>query len=200
MKELGIEFEEIRIPLFTQGYKEAILKHSPTGKVPCLDTGEITIWDSLAICEYFAEQFPEKRCWSEDPNTRALARAICNEMHSGFEEIRTSLPMNCRRSSPIQTIPEQLQKEIDRIDELWNWCRTSYGDGKFLFGHFTIADAMYAPVVLRFNSYKIHLKDQAHDYIQSMLALESLQQWITDGRNEKESSRASSPSHFSVSA
>ena len=186
MKEIGIDFEEVRIPLFKEGYKDEILKHSPSGKVPCLYTDEIHIWDSLAICEYLAEQVSEGMCWPKEPINRAIARSVSNEMHSGFFELRSALPMNCRRSAPIEKISPQLQEEIDRVAAIWNRCRNDCEGGDFLFGSFSIADAMYAPVVLRFDSYGIKMTGQAERYMETILSLQSLQQWIREAEAEIE--------------
>ena len=186
MKEIGIEFEEVRISLFTEGYKHEILKHSPSGKVPCLYTGEIYIWDSLAICEYLAEQVPEAACWPEEQKSRATARSVSNEMHSGFFELRSALPMNCRRSTPIEKKSSQLQEEIDRVAVIWTSCRNECEAGDFLFGSFSIADAMYAPVVLRFKSYGIKMTGHAGQYMETILSLQSLQQWIREAKTEVE--------------
>ena len=187
MKHNDIGFKEVRIPLFQKGYKEAILAYSPSGKVPCLLTQGNVIWDSLAICEYLAEQFPDKGCWPEDDEARGLARAISHEMHSGFFEIRNNLPMNCRRNRPIGEISQHLQEEIDRVCDIWKFCLQQNGGGEFLFGRFSIADAMYAPVVLRFKSYAITLGHIEEAYMKTMLSLDPVQQWIDAAFSETES-------------
>lgn len=188
MKEVGIPFEEVRIPLFQAGYKSEILKYSPSGKVPALSAGSVTVWDSLAICEYVAELYPEKGCWPADREARALARSVSHEMHSGFFEIRNELPMNCRKQTEKSNISLELQSEIDRICEIWGTCRHLFANGgDFLFGRFSTADAMYAPVVLRFNSYGIKIGDSQRAYMEAVMSLESMQEWLAEAVKEKES-------------
>ena len=187
LKQFDIGFEEIRLPLYSDLFKEKIMDYSPTGLVPTLVSGDMSIWDSLAICEYIAEQHPELNCWPADVQARAIARSISCEMHSGFLQIRNTLPMNIRRNKGIDTISDDLAKEIERVSEIWKTCRQFYaGGGDFLFGRFSIADVMYAPVVLRFKSYLIDVGVVEAEYMQSMLALASLQEWIDDARAEEE--------------
>ncbi len=187
LKEVGIAFEEVRIPLFQAGYKSEILKHSPSGKVPALRAGSVTVWDSLAICEYIAELYPEKGCWPDDREARALARSVSHEMHSGFFEIRNALPMNCRKQTEMSNISSELQSEIDRISEIWGSCRHLFSkEGDFLFGRFSTADAMYAPVVLRFNSYGIKIGDSQRAYMETIMSLGSMQEWLAEAVREKE--------------
>ena len=187
LKQFDISFEEIRLPLYSDVFKEKIMDYSPTGLVPTLVSDDLSVWDSLAICEYIAEQHPELNCWPEDVQARAIARSISSEMHSGFSQIRNTLPMNIRRNKAIDTISAELAKEIGRICEIWKTCRQFYaGGGEFLFGRFTIADVMYAPVVLRFNSYLIDVGDIEAGYMQSILALPSLKEWIDDALAEEE--------------
>lgn len=187
LKEMGIDFEEQLVYLYAQGSKEQLLKFSPSGKVPALINDSTTVWDSLAICEYIADSHPDKLCWPEDINDRAFARAISHEMHSSFFEIRNTLPMNCKKNMVYGPISPELQADIDRISEIWRLCRQKYADkGPFLLGHFSIADAMFAPVVLRFNSYGIRVGGVEQDYMATVLALESLQEWITAGLGEEQ--------------
>ena len=188
MKQIGIPFEEVRIPLFEKGYKDEILKYSPSGKVPALCSGSLTVWDSLAICEYVAEVYPEKKCWPEETTARSMARSVSHEMHSGFFEIRNTLPMNCRKQIELNEIPLELQSEIDRICEIWRSCRQLFSnEGNFLFGQFSIADAMYAPIVLRFKSYGIRVGEREGAYMKAMMSLNSLREWVAEAVNEKES-------------
>lgn len=187
LKEFQIPFEELRVPLHTDTFKQEILHYSRAGKVPALVVEGLTIWDSLAICEYIAESYPEKNCWPERSEARAIARSVSNEMHSGFPEIRSLLPMNCRKQIEITDIPQPLQVEIDRIREIWKTCRENYGaEGAFLFGRFSIADAMFAPVVLRFRSYAIHVGEEEQRYMNAVLSLQTLQQWLGDAAMESE--------------
>lgn len=187
LTQMNIEFKEIRLPLHTEEFQKEIYRYSPTGLVPLLIADELRIWDSLAICEFIAEKHPDLQCWPEQTDARAMARSVSSEMHSGFFQIRNSLPMNCRRKQGVDTISEDLGKEIKRIGELWRMCRQQYGqNGEFLFGTFSIADAMYAPVVLRFSSYYIDVGEVEASYMQSMLALPSIQQWLSDAFAEEE--------------
>lgn len=188
----GIAFDEVRVPLYQQGSKVAIQSHAPPGrapygKVPILQDGSTTVWDSLAICEYAAERWPQLRGWPTFPATRAVARAISAEMHSGFGTLRSEMPMNCRRPRGAVTQGPQLQAEIDRVLEIWTSCRASNPvGGPFLFGAFGIADAMYAPVVLRLSIYAVTLPPPAQAYVDAMLALPALKDWITQAREETE--------------
>ena len=186
LTQFDIEFKEIRLPLQTEEFKQKIHQYSPSGLVPLLIANDLRIWDSLAICEFIAEQHPDLHCWPAQP-FRAIARSVSSEMHSGFSQIRNCLPMNCRRKQNIDTVSEELQKEIERIREIWRLCRQRYAqDGEFLFGKFSIADTMYAPVVLRFESYGIDVGAVETTYMESMLSLPSLQSWIRDALVEEE--------------
>ena len=187
LRQFNINFEEVRLPLYSETFSEKIKEYSPSGLVPILVTGDQSIWDSLAICEFIAEQHPELHCWPTDVRARAIARSVSNEMHSGFFQIRNNLPMNCRRAKAIEASTPELDREIARVSEIWRSCRESFGDsGSFLFGNFSIADVMYAPVVLRFKSYLIELGVVEAEYMQSMLSLASLREWIDDALTEKE--------------
>lgn len=187
LKQFNIDFKEVRLPLYSETFSDKIKEYSPSGLVPILVSGDQSIWDSLAICEYIAEQHPELNCWPEDVRARAIARCVSNEMHSGFFQIRNSLPMNCRRKRGIDASTPELDKEIARVSEIWRSCRESYADaGDFLFGQFSIADVMYAPVVLRFRSYLIDFDSIETEYMQSMLSLASLQEWIVGALAEEE--------------
>src|SRR5690348_4595352 len=147
LKRTTVEFDEVVIPLYQPGSRETILKYSPSGRVPALRHGNTTVWESLAICEYLAESFPTFELWPKDPGARALARAVSAEIHAGFQALRGHLPMNLRSSFPGREITPEAQSEINRVMAIWRDCRSRYGEkqGEFLFGNFTIADAMYAP-------------------------------------------------------
>lgn len=187
LKNKNIPFLETRIPLYQEGSHEELLLHSDTALVPVANFGTTRVWDSLAICETLAELYPDKRCWPDDPSERAIARAISSEMHSGFFELRNTLPMNCRQNMVYSKISSKLQGDISRIQNIWTICRErNEGAGDFLFGEFTIADAMYAPVVLRFNSYGIELAEPVRAYMASMLSLSELREWKTAGQAEVE--------------
>jgi len=180
MKVLGIPFQELRIPLYGEGSKQRILAHSPAGKVPCLADGELHVWDSLAIMEYLAERHPG--VWPADAALRARARSISAEMHSGFPNLRNHMSMNIRRHYPGKGRTPEVLAEIRRIVEIWSECRKP-----FLFGAFCAADAMYAPVVLRFRTYEVELPPVCRAYADAVLALPALQEWIRDAERETES-------------
>jgi glutathione S-transferase len=180
MKVLGMPFRELRIPLYGPQSKGEILKHSPAGKVPCLVDGGVTVWDSLAILEYLAEREP--RLWPADAGLRARARSISAEMHSGFAHLRQHMSMNIRRRLPGRGRTPEVLAEIARIVAIWSECR-----GPFLFGDFGAADAMYAPVVLRFRTYEVELPPACRAYADAVLALPALQEWMGDAERETES-------------
>lgn len=187
MQQAGIDFEEIRVSLFEDGYKARIEQYSPAGKVPVLVAGNITIWESLAICEFLAEQHPETRLWPADTEARAQARATCAEMHAGFSALRNAMPMNIRSSHPGKGMTPESKRDIERITAIWEQCRKNYGSGgELLFGHFTAADAFYAPVVSRFQTYAVKLPPVARAYADAVLRLSAMQDWITAARQETE--------------
>jgi glutathione S-transferase len=179
------EFEEVVIPLREKDSRETILRYSPSGKVPVLHHKGTVIWDSLAIGEFLAETYTRVRLWPRDPAKRALARSISAEMHSGFLDLRRALPMNMRGSNPGHQVTPEAQADINRVTAMWRDCHMRFGgDGKFLFGDFTIADAMYAPVVSRFKTYDIALDDGPRAYADAVWNLPELQQWYEAARNE----------------
>ena len=187
MKQNAIAFEEVRVPLYQAGSKERLLKYSPSGKVPVLIEGETCVWDSLAILEYLAEAHPLALGWPADPVARATARSVCAEMHSGFPALRQSLSMNVRKVFAPRTWPAEVGEEIGRIQSLWQSCRARHGTGgPFLFGRFSAADAMYAPVVWRFTGYSVPLAPAARAYCDAMLALPPMQEWRAAARAEAE--------------
>jgi len=178
MKVLGIAFEEKRIALYTGASKDEILRYSPAGKVPILQDGKTVVWDSLAILEYLAERHP---LWPQDASERAKARAIAAEMHSGFAELREHMSMNIRKRYPGKGRTPEVMKEIERIQEIWGAAR-----GPFLFGSFGAADAMYAPVALRFRTYEVELAPAARRYADALLALPAMREWIAAAEREAE--------------
>jgi glutathione S-transferase len=187
MKQAGIVFDEVRVLLFEDGYKAKIEQYSPAGKVPVLVAGNITIWESLAICEFLAERHPEKRLWPADSAARAQARAICAEMHAGFSALRNAMPMNIRSSHPGKGMTPEAKRDIERITAMWEQCRKNYGQGgELLFGHFTAADAWYAPVVSRFQTYAVKLPPVAQAYAGAVLRLSAMREWMTAARQETE--------------
>jgi glutathione S-transferase len=188
LKQSGHPFVEIHIPLDTPTSKQQILHYSPSGRVPALQHGSFLIWESLAICEYVAELFPTAQLWPADPQARAYARAVSAEMHAGFSQLRRHLPMDCRSSYPGKGIDGPgVQADIERMQAIWRQCRQHYGSGgDLLFGHFTIADAMFAPVVTRFTTYGVKLEAVATAYVEAIWALPTMQDWLTAARAESE--------------
>jgi glutathione S-transferase len=187
MRQCGIDFEERRIALFTDTYKEELAPYFSNGKVPVLVDGDLAVWDSLAILEYLAERHPNAQGWPRDPRVRAVARAMSAEMHSSFFAMRNALPMNCRKRFPGFVISDDVQRDINRIVALWEHSKRQYGaSGDWLFGEFSIADAMYAPVAMRFHGYDVQLSGAAQDYVQHVLDNEHIQSWIEAGGQETE--------------
>jgi glutathione S-transferase len=185
LRQMGLDFEEILIPLFREDSRANILKYSPGGKVPILIEDGRAVWDSLAIAEYLAEKYPRMNLWPEDPAARALARSVSAEMHSGFTALRGECPMNIRRKPVPIELSAACRSDISRIQELWRDSRSRYSKlGPFLFGHFSIADAMYAPVVFRFTRYAIEMDETARAYAETILALPPVQEWIQAGMAE----------------
>ena len=176
MKQAGLPFEEIPIRLREPGTKADILKYSPSGKVPCLIDDATLIWDSLAICEYLAEKVPS--LWPADAKVRAEARSVSAEMHSGFTALRHDLPMEINAYKPHQNRTAEAEADIARIVSIWQSCRKRFGqNGPFLFGAFSIADAMFAPVVWRFQTYAVSLPPEARAWLDTMTALPAMQEW-----------------------
>jgi glutathione S-transferase len=181
-----IPFEEIFIPLYTgQTDKDRILRFTRSGKVPALIDGDITVWDSLAIIEYLAERFPEAKLWPQDRAARAHARSVSAEMHSGFMPLRNECGMNLHRPVRSIALSDDARANIARIEEIWSDCRERYGEqGPFLFGAFTGADAMYAPVVHRFRTYDIKVAPVVQAYMETMMALLAFKEWTEAGLAE----------------
>jgi len=185
MRQYRIEFEELQIPLRRADSLERKLAYSPAGKVPILIDGDIRIWDSLAIVEHVAEKFPEKPLWPTDDEARALARSVSAEMHSGFANLRSRMPLNCRARRPRAGRGPGVHEEIDRICEIWRECRTRHGAaGEFLFGEFTAADAMFAPIASRFQTYGVEPDRDAAKYAKAILAMPVVREWIDDAHGE----------------
>lgn len=187
LKEAGIDFDEHRIVLDTPTSKREIAEYSPAGRVPVLQLGDLTVWDSLAICETVAERWPDRQLWPADPDERAYARSISAEMHAGFGVLRECMPMNCRAMGRKVPIPDELGDEIDRVIGIWVECHRQFGDrGGWLFGQFCVADAMYAPVVLRLRTYGINLPESAGYYPHRLLESAAMQEWLAAAECETE--------------
>ena len=178
MKAAGIPFDETVISLYVEGSEAQIREHSPAGKVPILIDGDVRVWESLAILEYLAEKFPAARLWPSDPAARAHARAISTEMHAGFVPLRQQCGMNMWRPPAKRDLSADAQANVARIQEIWTDARTRFGaGGPFLFGKFSAADAMYAPIVSRFETYAIDVSAPVAAYMQAMIALPAWQEW-----------------------
>jgi glutathione S-transferase len=190
LKHFDIAFDEIRIPLFTESTESALAQYSDSGLVPVLIDGDLNIWDSLAICEYVSENHVDGKGWPEATKVRAIARSACAEMHSGFNHIREYLPMNCRATKRI-TFTEPTNREIQRIDELWQSIKSDYGaKGDWLFGEFSIADCFFAPMALRFRTYQPELSSISLHYIKCITQHPSVQLWCKEASEEPETIQA----------
>jgi glutathione S-transferase len=189
LRAAGIAFDEEVISLYVEGSKEQILARSPAGKVPILidgqGTSEVRVWESLAILEYAAEKFRDAHLWPSESKARAHARAISTEMHGGFVPLRSECGMNMWRPPAKKDLSRDAQANVARIQAIWTETRAKYGaGGPFLFGKFTAADAMYAPIVSRFATYAIDVAAPAADYMQAMIALPAWQEWCRAALNE----------------
>ncbi len=189
LKRSGADFEEVVVALDRPGFKAKILAHSPSGRVPVLKAGELTIWDSLAIAEYLHERFPGAGLWPADPDLRARARTLAAEMHAGFAALRAQLPMDLKRAplapDGIDTAEGELGDDIARIVEIWTDCRKhASSNGSFLFGDFGAADAFYAPVATRFRGYGVALDGAAAAYRDALLAWPDLVAWTEAAQAE----------------
>ncbi|WP_417068629.1 glutathione S-transferase family protein [Niveibacterium terrae] len=183
LRATGQSFTEEQVLLGQPDSREQILKHSPSGRVPCLVDGSLLVWDSLAIIEYLAEQFPA--LWPEDRGERAVARSISAEMHSSFPALRSQMPMNIRRSLPGRGHSAESEADIARIVQIWNRClarRTV--EGPYLFGRFSGADAMFAPVCFRFQTYGVEPTGPAGTYLATMLAHPAMREWQAAAEQE----------------
>jgi glutathione S-transferase len=190
MRHAGIPFAEVNVKLRAADTKAQILRHSPSGKVPTLLADGWAIWDSLAILEYLAEAHTEAKLWPAGREARALARSAAAEMHSGFAALREHCPMDFIARAPMATLPEAVSAEVRRIVALWRDCRRRFGaSGPLLFGGFTAADAMYAPVASRFRTYLPDLAPYGDDgaaqaYVDALFALPAMAVWEEGARRE----------------
>ncbi|HET6467372.1 MAG TPA: glutathione S-transferase family protein [Geminicoccaceae bacterium] len=194
LKQAGLAFEEVQVPLRRPDTRERILAWSPSGRLPVLLVDGFKIWDSLAICEFVAEVVPS--LWPADPAARALARSVSAEMHSGFEDLRTFLPMDfSARFTPPGKLLSGVARDVARIRALWSDCRELHGaEGEFLFGGFTVADAMYAPVVARFVTYRIELDPISAAYVETLQRLPAWSEWAAAAALENREPRPPVPS------
>ena len=184
LKHADVPFEEVVVPLDMPDTAENIRRYSPSGRVPALIDGDLTVWDSLAIAEYLAEKFPKKQLWPKDAAQRARARSVSAEMHSGFTNLRNDCSMKIVQQYPYKPLRPQTQGEVDRIVSLWEEC-LKRGGGPFLFGKEPcIADAFYAPVVSRFRTYSIPVAGAAKAYCDKVWSWPALQAWVADAQRE----------------
>ncbi len=188
VKLTGVTFGEVVIPLREPNTRTEILKYSPSAKCPALVDGEVTVWESLAIIEYLAEKHPNAPLWPRESPARAHARAIAAEIHAGFIPLRRALPMNLRHRIPAPAIDDAVQADINRIEAIWREARRRFGGtmgkGPFLFGGFSGADAMYAPVAARFDTYGIGLAEQSQAYVAAVMGHPLMAEWIEAARKE----------------
>jgi len=185
MRAFDIAFEECRLSLDSAGFRARIGELSPSGRVPVLHHDERVIWESLAICEYVSDIWLDGRGWPADPGLRGVARAAACEMHSGFPALRAQLPMNCARRPDAYRWDEAAERDIARVQALWNDLLARSG-GPWLCGAFGIVDAMFAPVVIRFRGYGVELSGDARGYVGHMLAMPTMREWIAAGVAESE--------------
>lgn len=179
MKQCGVPFDEEVVPLREADTRTAIMRHSPSGKLPVLEVGsDLVVCESIAIAEYLAERFPAAKLWPADRGARAFARAVSAEMHTGFAELRKTVPFNCRHPAKPKALTEAVQAEIARMTQIWSDCRARFGaDGALLFGGFTIADAMFAPEVIRIAGTGVALPEPAKAYAAAIMALPAIAEW-----------------------
>lgn len=186
LKVAGIAFDEKLVPLLSEEWHAKAPVFSPTAKVPAYFDGQKTIWEALGILEYIADSRPDTMLWPLDMDVRAVARSVSLEMHGGFGPLRSHMPMNCRKSLPGRGRAPDVEKDIARITEIFKMCRTQFGQGgDFLFGHFSIADAMFAPVVSRFKTYDVTLDPIGNAYMETILALPEMKDWYDAARAEE---------------
>jgi glutathione S-transferase len=187
LRHYGVDFDEIRLPLDTATFGERIAEFSPSRRVPVLIHGERRIWESLAICEYAGDTFPGVRAWPSDPAARAEARSVACEMHAGFGALRREMPMNCRARNRKVTPSDAARLDIRRVIEIWQGARARFGrQGPWLFGEFGIADAMYAPVAVRFLTYGVAPRDRAGEWMHAVIDHPAMAEWAAAAREEPE--------------
>ena len=186
MRVLAIPFDEIVIPLYKPDTATAIARYSPAGKVPVLLDGDITVWESLAIIEHVAAAHPDVPVWPRDPHARALARSLSAEMHAGFPSLRKTMPMNMRRAPrPPRDGHDEARADIARVEAAWADAHDRHGSaGPFLFGTFSAADAMFAPVVNRFHAYAVPVTTATRAYMEAVMALPAWCEWQREADGE----------------
>jgi len=186
LRQSGIPFEETRVPMNTEAFPMVVARWSPAGRVPVLRHGTRCVWDSIAICEYLAETFPDRKLWPRDSGERALARSVSAEMHSSFQSLRSQMPMNVRAAGRRVPSTPELEKDVARVKALWSDCRKAASvRGPFLFGEFSVADAMYAPVAFRFATYGID-----DPYAKALVKIPAMREWADAAAQEPETIEA----------
>ncbi len=183
LRHFDIPFEDEVLQLQGEGFRDVLAKRSPTAKVPVLEDGDLVVVETIAIIEYLADRFPDKAIWPEDIGQRALARAAGAEMHSAFQSLRSHAPMNLRASHPGKVNIDTVLKDLHRLETLWGGLLARSG-GPFLFGAFTAADAMFAPVATRIRTYALPVSDVAGGYVESIYGLPAFQEWLAMARHE----------------
>ena len=185
LKMAGIPFPETQIFIRKENTDAKIRRYSPAGRVPVLVDGAVTVWESMAICEYLAEKFPKKGLWPKGDRAKGVARSVSHEMHAGFQALRQNLPCHfLARYRDFHVAPEA-RPDIDRIGEIWKGCRELWGKGgPFLFGKFSVADAMYAPVVFRFLAYSVKVDAVSRKYMRTIESLPPSSEWVRAAREE----------------
>jgi glutathione S-transferase len=185
MTVLGIPFEEDLIPLDTPEFRPRVDAYGAGSTVPILVDGDVTVWESVAIMDYLADRFPQKPVWPADIKARAFARTISAEMHAGFRPLRAACPMNLRKRYATRDRGAEVAANVARIEHLWRQARSRFGSGgPFLFGAFSAADAMYAPVVTRFQTYSIPVAEDTRRYMDAVMDLPAFRAWQQAGLNE----------------
>ena len=197
LRQAQIPFEEVQLQFGDKDgglHVVGIEKYSKASKVPVLLVDGQPVWDTLAIAETAAELFPEKQLWPAEARARQVARSACAEMHSGFGNLRDKMPMNIKGSHPGKGLTPEVQRDIDRLVALWSECRQAFGGGgSLLFGKFSVADAFFAPVVMRFRTYAVEVPRLAQDYCAAVEALPAVREWIEAARQEKKFVAADEP-------
>lgn len=183
----GVEFDERRLAMNTGRFREEIVRYSPTRRVPVLLHGSVTVWDSLAICEYVGEVLAGEPAWPEAVEARAMARSVACEMHAGFDALRRELPMNCRALDRRVSLSDDAHADVERFEGI---CRAAVphrgAGGPWLFGRFSIADAMFAPFASRFLTYGIRPAGPAATWMDTMLSHAGMREWFQAASEESE--------------
>lgn len=187
LKQSGIAFEEHRIPMNTREWDEKIPPVSPSGRLPALHDGPVVVWDSLAIISYILGKFPDAVGWPKDDKARAVALSVSAEMHSGFMALRQEMPLNCRAKIRGVSFSEEALEDAARVRHIWRSCREG-GSAKdpWLFGEFSVADVMFAPVALRFMTYDIPMEGPVRAYAEALANLPAVREWVAGASSEKE--------------